>query len=463
MKIANIRLGFATNSSSSHSVVLLPVGANPREEWDGDYGFGWGDFLLRHHSAKMSYLAATMWPTLHEHYGEEVARLIIREITGDALPDDIGLWDAYVDHQSELAVPLDAATKQVSLDFLRDLREVLLNPRVAILGGNDNSEDPPHLAKWRGYDIGRDWPTQHGSFVARQAGDWWVFFNSATGGKFRFSFLEDPKPLWRDTVPQLVDLKITDACPFGCEFCYQGSTVSGSVAGLEDIERYLKSLGEAGVFEVAIGGGEPTLYPYFAEVLRSAHEAGIVPNFTTFIRPNKWPGHVREAVLEYAGGFALSTDGNEQDVIAVEDFSRLYGKRGALQFVVGAHYEYALAHLLKSARKASLPVTLLGYKTTGRGADVKPKKQTVTADVLRSGWRVSVDTAFVQQYPDVVAELDPHDLLVIEGEGRFSMYIDAVTQQAGISSYQPETFIQYKPHDDLVKVWKQLGAFVPKT
>ena len=53
MKIHNLRLGFACNSSSSHSLIFLPGCTDNAEGQD----FGWQCFTLASSEAKMGYLA----------------------------------------------------------------------------------------------------------------------------------------------------------------------------------------------------------------------------------------------------------------------------------------------------------------------------------------------------------------------------------------------------------------------
>ena len=56
------------------------------------------------------------------------------------------------------------------------------------------------------------------------------------------------------------------------------------------------------------------------------------------------------------------------------------------------------------------------------------------------GVKLSVDTAVVDQYPDLCKALGVPEALVTSPEGKFSCYIDAVTDKMGPSSYvSPKT------------------------
>src|SRR6185503_11282388 len=156
-------------------------------------------------------------------------------------------------------------------------RDALMRPGVVVLGGNDNEEDCAHFdlndhycgyghhffkdhpdiapLKW-GAELreeGRD------GLVCRSDGAWWTLFRRDSGAKVRMTFVDDAQPYVRSSAPELVDVKITDYCPFGCPFCYQGSTHQGLHADDEVLGALIRQLGELRVFEMAIGGGEPTL------------------------------------------------------------------------------------------------------------------------------------------------------------------------------------------------------------
>jgi hypothetical protein len=62
MKLYNARLGFANNSSSSHSLLFLPGTSDDFAEADGRVEFGWGGFTLASPKAKLSYLATAIYP-----------------------------------------------------------------------------------------------------------------------------------------------------------------------------------------------------------------------------------------------------------------------------------------------------------------------------------------------------------------------------------------------------------------
>lgn len=104
-------------------------------------------------------------------------------------------------------------------------------------------------------------------------------------------------------VPETVDLKITNKCGFGCSYCYMGSTDEGEHASMTLIDKLIEGLDQP-PYQIAIGGGEPTLHPQFAEIVQRLREWGAVPNYTT-------AGHtigrkLLETTNRWCGGVALT-------------------------------------------------------------------------------------------------------------------------------------------------------------
>ena len=91
----------------------------------------------------------------------------------------------------------------------------------------------------------------------------------------------------RDAVPRMsapveAHLALTNACTAGCSHCYQssGEPMPGEL-GREGMLALVDKLADAGVFHVALGGGESFLLPWLFDVAEHARARGIVPNVTT--------------------------------------------------------------------------------------------------------------------------------------------------------------------------------------
>jgi organic radical activating enzyme len=257
--------------------------------------------------------------------------------------------------------------------------------------------------------------------------------------------------------PELVDLKITDCCPYYCPYCYQGSTHTGEHAA--DPYSWIYALRSIGVFEVAIGGGEPTLHPEFKALLNS-HSKDLRINFST--RNIDWVCYNADLV-ENCGGFAVSVDDYHKTTKILDQLDK--GgilQKASLQYVMGTADDFNFEALIKLCAERAVRLTLLGYKLTGRGA--KAKKKLPKASIQNNGdWieiikkhsnYVAIDTALAVQVPKSVF----NETYLRRLEGTHSMYIDAVTNTAGISSYTKK-MLPVKPFGkSIVEVFSKLQA-----
>ena len=74
MKIQNIRYGFATNSSSSHSVVLAP--GLKDNVCTGELGYGWENFVLATEEEKRKYLFTAAFLFMRRQHGQREAAIL---------------------------------------------------------------------------------------------------------------------------------------------------------------------------------------------------------------------------------------------------------------------------------------------------------------------------------------------------------------------------------------------------
>lgn len=443
MRIHNVRLGLATNSSSSHSVIFRD--GIKDESPDSDGGYGWENFTLASRNAKARYLGVALRDQLARMTSPEIAATVVKAWLGvESHNGD------YIDHESHFGFPLDWSGLGVDKKFFDAFAARLLDSNAAILGGNDNED--PHPLRGKGA-ITLDRLGMNGSVARRdEAGGYWSLFRRDNGTKVRLSFDLDSIAPKKASSPELVDVKITDYCATGCGYCYQGSTKEGKHADMSYLCRLAHECGKARVFEVAIGGGEPTTHPKFLEILYYFWSHGVVPNFTT--RETKWLSNkpFREEVLKHCGAVAFS-------FTEVATLSRLLAKhnfpheRAVIHYIVGA--DHGLPEVLAAAYHHQLAVTLLGFKTTGRGAKYPSRKEDWAAAVqaLESNCpRISIDTALAAESGDALARLDVPKWCYHVEEGAFSMYIDAVAQTAAPSSYSGKPVPLPKP-EALVSVF----------
>lgn len=461
MKVHNVRLGHATNSSSSHSIIFDPrlyLSDSGIEEY-----FGWDEFTLASQEMKSVYMASLLKENLTD-FPKPLVDAIIKGL-GLPPPKDHE-YGGSIDHQSLICLPKEFGTNYIDLQFYKEFVEYVLKDHVYILGGNDN--DGEHLMyskdKAKFENLPRD---SHYNLTCRKDGDWWTIFSKDTGNRIVVSFLEEPAP-YKPETPMLIDLKVTDKCSIGCDYCYQGSTPKGEHTDLSTYD-ISKVIAEGKVFEVAIGGGEPTEWEDLPNLLKQLHDRGVVANFTT--KSVSWleDESMANRILPYIGAFAFSVD--SKSIAKVKRIFDIFRYRSAynsnydlnsyiknskltFQIVPGTVRKQVIQWLFEIARNNGLRVTLLGFKETGRGAKFKEiaiKRsydnfdQTQWIDLMKDGNtpHISIDTTLASISVPMLDKAEiPNWLYHIE-EGKYSMYIDAVTKQYGPSSYHWDKLIGF--------------------
>lgn len=142
--------------------------------------------------------------------------------------------------------------------------------------------------------------------------------DAKTGVTFRWgtTLADDPPSApW----PELADISISNRCNAGCDYCYRDSSPDGHLMSVGSYARVLDQLThpELGrVFQVALGGGEPTEHPHLGEILRLTRERGIVPNYTT--NGLGWTDETVEVTKATCGAVAVSHDSHRMAASGLE-------------------------------------------------------------------------------------------------------------------------------------------------
>jgi len=421
MKISNIRLGFATNSSSSHSVIILPRGIKLTDDliYESD-SYGWENFTLSSTHEKVKYFVSQLKTAISAFFDDElIVDTVLRELFGiDTCKT------RPVDHQSAWAFP-KTFDGRLHSQFVSDFFAFVKRDDVVILGGNDNSDGHPDKG------MGKELLTPDYGCIARKDGDWWTLFNRAHGAKMRISFLPALEPYRKSTVPENVEVNITNRCGKGCAFCYQSSTPRGRMASYKNLISIANLLQRLEVFEVTLGGGEPLLYKdgdkTILDVMKLFRNRGIVPNTTTA------SPHLLPPAQELAG-----VVGNIGVTIrCVTDLAAVLSTCRIAQIPLGTITRDEFRMITTNLAKGYSSILLLGYKNTGRGKSYTPIPYDWWLEEigkLSYGSRISVDTVLAAEYKDAILKLCP-DILFSTEEGKFSCYIDAVEMRMGPSSF----------------------------
>jgi len=438
MKINSVRLGHATNSSSSHSIVITNQAYRDSDIWDGE--FGWDEFICASPEAKMTYFAVTLYQNLRDILDDEMARTVA-EAWIAPVPEE-----SYIDHQSVYTLP--KKRKGFNRVFIEDFQKFLLREDVVIQGGNDNS-DLSHVLNGKYLTLPIPQESNPSHYSARKDGEHWVLYNDISGAKIRFSFNQDAPEYTKASIPELIDLKITDYCTSKCPYCYQSSSKEGKHAERDVINRIIYALADMEVFEVAFGGGDPLSHPHFVEFLRNCRYYGITPNFTT--RRLDWLSwEYAKEIIDLCGSFGLSAE-YARDVKKLYSLVTSYPLEADIAHKVSIHVipgvvgEGYLREILALCASLGFTVLLLGYKSVGRGRDYKPQACNwlkIVQDLKKAHLypRIAIDTELARMWRDELEEAGYSRLLYATEEGKFSCYIDAVSGMIAPSSYAAEQY-----------------------
>jgi MoaA/NifB/PqqE/SkfB family radical SAM enzyme len=464
MRILNLRLGFAMNSSSSHTIFILPNGRKVKDSLFYDFEYGWEFFTLASKDEKEKYMATLLWSNANHMDDEARVDLFLTRFPKKYLPH---MGNSYIDHASSLSLPRRYSDmRQIDMTFFDALCEFVYQDNVVIGGGNDNSDDG-HWLEEEAQSPNLRWIlAERGDnliAVYDKIGNFWTLFNKSDGTKTRFTFedgeLKDfPQ---KSHTPQLVDIKISDFCPFNCPFCYTGSTTNGLHGNVDYIKSVIDELSTRRVFELAIGGGEPTLHPNFVDILEYANAKGLVPNFTT--KNIKWMNSDdAERIAKAIGGFAVSIETVEDIEKAHNSYSEMCKRlsifpKMSVHVVMGTVTQERFIELMRACKEYGITPTLLGYKTTHRGSEYNAINYDWWFDVLVKNkddvYYVAIDTVMSQQYDALLKEKDIPFWMYYVRDGQFSMYIDAVAQKCGESSYANIPLDDLSNPKDLMVYW----------
>ena len=263
--------------------------------------------------------------------------------------------------------------------------------------------------------------------------------------------------------PYLVDVKITDKCPFGCSFCYQSSTPAGQSADHYFLTQELaRSLMEANVLEVNFGGGEPTLYrgsyDYhdFGSIAASFKERHFKVGVTT--KNYQWHKSKEfEKTLKHIDSVAISVN-DVGEIDAARELKQAINKIAGYNTTVYYQCVFGLipynefiefvARLLYKSHQARL--TLLGYKSFGFGKSgeehIYPAEWIDVVKEWHTNHKVSigVDSVMVSNWKDKLIAYGIKDYYLVGTEGKTTCFIDAVNQKVYPSSFSDHPGLKLK-------------------
>lgn len=247
-------------------------------------------------------------------------------------------------------------------------------------------------------------------------------------------------------VPEVIDVKVTSTCGFGCSYCYMDSLPKqGHPDALALLDALVKGCGDNLPYQIAYGGGEPTSHPDFPELLRRTAAHGIVPNYTTaghIVRPE-----VIKATNECVGGVSLTFHRHK----GIEWFAKTYTKwrdllddevKLGIHVIADCDVHLAIRELVEHLGKDIHIILLAYYPDVGRGSMSRIMPKNVYMDELPKALiETGVSYAFAEgllPYFLSRPSVTPSRLLDFSGpqEGVVSCYVDELGY-VSTSSFQP--------------------------
>lgn len=177
--------------------------------------------------------------------------------------------------------------------------------------------------------------------------------------------------------PVLADINITNKCNLHCSHCYIDSSKEGNHMTYSDFQVALEACHESGMFQIALGGGEPTLHPDFSKILKEIRGKNIVPNLTSNGKNLSW--RTVYSVAKYCGAIALSLEGIHENFeknrnFPYKDFQKSIKKIKAARIKLVFQITLSCANidsieeiLLELLQYKPYGILFLAYKPQGRG------------------------------------------------------------------------------------------------
>lgn len=234
-----------------------------------------------------------------------------------------------------------------------------------------------------------------------------------------------------------MDIKISNYCDMGCQFCHEGSTKAGKHGDILN-EKFIETLHP--YQEVALGGGDATSHPDLIPFLQKLKDRKVIANMTVNQRHfEQKQDLIRKLVDEkliYGIGVSL--------VNPTDEFISLVQQ-----------YPNAVIHVINGVLKPSdiealsdknLKILILGYKQLRRGYDwytedhenIMVKQMWLKenlAEIINHFEVVSFDNLAIEQLNvKRLMSKEEWDEFYMGDDGNFTFYVDMVERKFARSS-----------------------------
>ena len=240
--------------------------------------------------------------------------------------------------------------------------------------------------------------------------------------------------------PESADIKITNKCDIGCQYCHEASTIDGAHGEIMDVN-FIKKMKP--YTELALGGGNVLEHPNFIPFLELCKEKKLIPSITVnqehFMKNLDLLSELRDKKLIYGLGVSLVYP-TDEFINAVREFPN-----AVIHVIAGVVSTTVLSKLYNRGLK----LLILGYKQFRKGktyykssVDTQVRidcginwlKENIK-DIIRKFDVVSFDNLAIKQL-DIKSIMSPEewDQFYMGYDGQFTMYIDTVNNEFAVSS-----------------------------
>jgi MoaA/NifB/PqqE/SkfB family radical SAM enzyme len=163
--------------------------------------------------------------------------------------------------------------------------------------------------------------------------------------------------------PRTLLIAITNACNLTCSFCYRDLS-SRSQWDAESLLSFLKEVDKWGVLEVALGGGEPLVFPKFTWLIEKVFaETGLCLNFTT--NGTRLTDDFLRDISGLYGQIKLSIYSDNHPVKTIELLRKHDARFGVNWLITEADFPYIEERFQEIYEAGARDILILRYK----GAD----------------------------------------------------------------------------------------------
>lgn len=278
-------------------------------------------------------------------------------------------------------------------------------------------------------------------WVKYHNGNYDVYIDLETGSKIRKNNLDNLTPEF----PESFDYKITNRCKHGCKMCHEASTPNGIHGDIMN-DKFVETLHP--YTELAIGGGNPLEHPDLEAFLYKCKELKLIPSMTVhqsdFMENLEFLRMLRDEKLIYGLGVSINYVTDEL-IEALHEFPN-----AVCHIIAGITTESIINKLANN----DLKVLILGYKIFRRGEELYEKDSTnidfliqymydILPEMINNKWfnTVSFDNLAIEQLkPSRLLSKEQYDEFYMGDDGNFTLFIDSVNKNFGVSSTAKERF-----------------------